>query len=93
MSESFILLEECISSLELQIYNLASGQSLNQAYNAFYLPILRYFASEELQGVWKLFGGEIFGVKGSSLHCGDPWISHLIHVCLKYDLFIDVSTS
>ena len=72
---------------------MASGQSLHQAYSVVYIPGLRYFASEKLQGVWQLFGGEISGVKEPSLHCGDPWISQLKHVCFRYDLFIDVFTS
>ena len=63
VSVYFNLLEECIGSSELQIHTFASGQTLHQAYNAIYLPRLLYFASEKLQGVWQLFGGEIAGVK------------------------------
>ena len=42
---------------------------------------------------WQLFGGEISTVKELSLHCDDPWIRHLIHVCFRFDMFMDVFTS
>ena len=34
------------------------------------------------------FGGVISGVKGLSLHCGDPWFGHPIHVHFRSDLHL-----